>query len=109
MGVSSDDPGDSRRFLRKEGWKLVDESKYRERWVGYYENGDTKMKGGIVRKASGTRNFYVKAPTRRFWKNAHSGGCFLKPSNTVDNAYEVHFEVTPDAAVDGIRKIEKLL
>lgn len=109
MGVSSDDPGDSRRFLRKEGWKLVDESNHRERWVGYYENGDRKMKGGIVRKASGKRKFYVKEPTRRFWDNAHSGGCMLKPSNMVENAYRVHFEVPPDAAVDGIKRIEQMM
>lgn len=103
------DPGDTRQFLKTEGWELIDETDGRTRWIGEYEQDGTTMKGGLVEKASGERAYFVKDPTLRFWDNAHSGDCMLKPWNTVENAYSVHFEVEPDAWVDGIRRIEAMM
>ena len=103
------DPGDTRQFLQRDGWELIDETGGRCRWVGYYEGNGRQMPGGLIHTAAGKRKFYVKNPTHRFWTNSHEGGCFLKPSNTVKNAYQVHFTVQPDAWVDGIRRIEAML
>lgn len=103
------DPGDTRAFLRREGWTLVDEKGGRERWVGYYQKGDVYMAGGLIRTAGGRRKFFVRNPTRRFWKNAHNGRCQMEDAKVVENAYRLHWNRKPDAWVDGLRRIEQMI
>lgn len=103
------DPGDTDAFLRREGWKLLDETGGRKRWVGYYQNGDRTMPGGLVETASGERRYYVRNPTRRFWENAHNGRCQLEESDLVEDAYRLHWNEKPDAWVDGLRRVEQMM
>lgn len=103
------DPGDTRRFLIREGWRLVDEEKGREYWVGYYQNGDRSLEGGIMLTASGKRRYFVKDPHDAFIQACHDGGCLPTRSNLVRGAYEVHFSRKPDAIVDGICRIEDMM
>lgn len=105
----TEDPGDTRAFLRSEGWELVKEENGRERWVGWYEDGDESMLGALVETASGERRYYVRKPTYRFWENAHNGRCQLEESNLVEDAYRLHWNENPDAWVDGIRRIESMM
>lgn len=103
------DYGDSARFLKQEGWTLVDRDGGRERWVGYYTNGTTRMAGGLLRTASGRRKFYVKHPTQRFYKNAENGKCQLKDAQAVEGAYLIHWSRAPKAWIDGLRRIESMM
>lgn len=106
---SSRDPGNTRSFLRSEGWVLLDESGSRTRWKGYYQNGDVYMKGGLIETASGRQKYYVKEPTRQFYRRAHSGRCQLKEANLVEDAYLIHWNRRPQAWADGIRRIEAMM
>jgi hypothetical protein len=69
------------------------------------------MGGAIVLTASGKTKYYVVEPTHRFWRAAHRGSCFLKDASKKlkKGAYRVHWNTSPDAVSDGVRKIESLM